>query len=81
MEPEREYWARVIREVLRLSGLTVQGLADRLKVDSRTVKYWKSGKRSPKGMTTVRLYEYRVELYDKLGTVVHSEGSARSIVS
>lgn len=79
-EEEYEYWARVIRETQRLSGMTLKELAGYLGVDQRSVKYWKSGKRRPMGLVALRLYEYRVELY-RLGTVVHLQVRGTGIVS
>lgn len=78
-EEERVYWARVVREIQHLSGMTLQQLADYLNVDARNVKYWKSGHRRPTGIVTVRLYEYRRALM--LGTVVHSIATGVCITS
>lgn len=62
-EEEKSYWPRVIREVQRLSGMTLEQLAFYLKVDRRSVVNWKSGKCRPSGFVVVRLYEYRESLY------------------
>lgn len=76
-EEERRYWARVVHEVLRMSGWTMQQLADYLGVDPRNVRYWRSGQKCPNGIVTVRLYEYRVSLHN--GTVVPCETTGASI--
>lgn len=62
-EEEREYWPRVIREVQRLSGETLEELATRFHVDRRTIVNWKSGMCRPSGFVVVQLYEYRESLY------------------
>ena len=79
---ERLYWARVVREVQKLSGLTVDALALKLKVSPREVAYWKSGVRRPTGMVSIRLYEYRCHLYgDTSRTLVHSASRKDSLSS
>lgn len=68
-EEEREYWARLVRETQRASGLTLEALADRLGVTPRDVSYWKSGDRRPTGLVAVKFFELRRDCI--LGTVVH----------
>lgn len=85
-ETEREYWGRVVREVQRLSGLTLEQLGDKFGVSDRDISYWKAGERRPTGMVAVRFFEYRRELlfhagkldttgFIIFGTIVHGTGT------
>ena len=60
---ERLWWARCIREIQKLSGETLEELADRWQVAVREVAYWKAGKRRPNGINAVRVFEYRAHLF------------------
>lgn len=60
---ERLWWARCIREIQKLSGETLEELAERFGVSARDVTYWKCGKRRPNGINAVRVYEYRAQLF------------------
>ena len=74
-EEEREYWPRVIREIQKLSGMTIEQLAERIGLSEREISYLKAGRR-PTGIVAVRIYEIRCHLHrDTLRTVVHSVGT------
>lgn len=59
---EREYWMRVVDEVLTASGDTMEQLADRVKASPRQVYRWKFHGERPTGLVAIRLFEYRREL-------------------
>lgn len=63
-EQERQYWARVIHEIQRASGLTVVKLAEALNVEVRDLRYWRSAQRRPTGIVAVRFYEFRKKLLE-----------------
>ena len=75
-EERSDYWPRVVREAQKYGGLTLQGLADFLRVSRREVCHWKAGDSRPTGMIAVRLYEYRCGVMSC--TVCHSQQTGKS---
>lgn len=78
-EEEYEYWARLVREVQRYSGMTMQELANKLGVSLRDVVYWKSGERRPMGFVAVRFFELRRDII--LRTTVRIQVTGESTLS
>lgn len=61
-EVETQYWARIVRETQKYSGMTIPQIADVLGVSERDVAYWKAGERCPRGFIAVRLYQLRASI-------------------
>lgn len=62
LETESQYWARLVRETQKYSGMTIAQIADALGVSERDVAYWKAGERRPTGFVAVRFYQLRASI-------------------
>ena len=77
---EKEYWSRVVGEVLEMSGLTLEELATRMGVSDRQVSNWRLGQR-PSGIVAIRFYEFRRGLFSKVGIVLHGHSTGDQAIS